>query len=76
MYAFIERGLGADFGLFKTVCATDGDSVLFTRAETEMKRVGYDAERAAREFGYLFKGLKRGGKRVNATTSPAVFCNA
>ncbi len=64
LYTFIERGLNADFGVFKTLVETDADSGLYDRAEAEMKRVGYDAERAAREFGYLFKNFKRKKKRV------------
>lgn len=76
LYAFIERGLGAEFSLLKTLSETDADSGLYSRAETEMKRVGYDAERAAREFGYLFKVLKRSGKRTVKSAAPVVFCNA
>ena len=75
LYAFMEKGLGADFALFKTVVLSNADSKLYDRAEEEMKRVGYDASRALKEFGYLFKSLKRRAKPL-VKSAVGVFCNA
>lgn len=75
LYAFMEKGLGADFALFKTVVLSNADSKLYDRAEEEIKRVGYDAGRALKEFGYLFKSLKRRAKPL-VKSAVGVFCNA
>lgn len=62
LYGFIERGLGEKFELLRS-CAFSGiNSDLYQTAETQIELAGYTAERADKEFDYLFKLLKNKGR--------------
>lgn len=63
LYGFIERGLGEKFELLRS-CAFSGINCnLYAAAEKQIELAGYTAERADKEFGYLFKLLKNKCKR-------------
>ncbi|MCH5155009.1 MAG: hypothetical protein J1F69_00235 [Clostridiales bacterium] len=71
LYGFIERGLGEKFELLRS-CAFSGINCnLYTAAERQIELAGYTAERAEKEFSYLFKLLKHKGriKKVMGGTS-------
>lgn len=62
LYGFIERGLGEKFELMRA-CAFSGINCdLYTVAEKQIALAGYTAERADKEFSYLFKLLKNKGR--------------
>lgn len=58
LYGFIERGLGDKFELLRA-CAFSGIGCnLYGTALRQIELAGYTAERADKEFAYLFKLLK------------------
>ena len=62
LYGFIERGLGDKFELLRS-CAFAGITCnLYHVAERQIELAGYTAERADKEFSYLFKLLKHKGR--------------
>ena len=62
LYGFIERGLGEKFELLRS-CAFSGINCnLYSDAERQIELAGYTAERADKEFSYLFKLLKHKGR--------------
>ena len=77
LYGFIERGLGEKFELLRS-CAFSGiNSDLYQTAEAQMALAGYTAERADKEFAYLFKLLKNKGRIKKVIGGAAMsFCVA
>ena len=71
LYGFIERGLGDKFELLRACAASGSDSKLYDIALKQIELAGYTAERAAREFDYLFKLLKRRKKSKRVVTVAA-----
>ncbi|MDE6029250.1 MAG: hypothetical protein K2F90_02885 [Clostridiales bacterium] len=63
LYGFIERGLGDKFELLRSCAFAGINSDLYQTAEAQIALAGYTAERADREFDYLFKLLKNNGER-------------
>lgn len=68
LYGFIERGLGERFELLRACALSGGDCKLYDLAIKQIELAGYTAERAEREFDYLFKLLKR-RKRTKTVVS-------
>ncbi len=73
LYAFIERELGAAFSAFTECMRVGSGGRLYDAAGNAIKRAGYDAERAGKEFGYLFKRLRKSKRDKTATV---VSCGA
>lgn len=59
LHAFIERGLGAEFGVLRSCAFAGASSPLYAVAARQIELAGYDIARCDREFSYLFKLLKR-----------------
>lgn len=59
LYGFMERELGEKFGLLVSCVHSGTATGLSAKAYCRLEREGYTAERAEREFGYLFKLIKR-----------------
>ncbi len=77
LYEFIRRETGVEFAVLENAVRLGADSALFERARRAIERAGYDTERAAREFAYLFKLIKRTRrKRVTVPSEQATAaCN-
>lgn len=66
LYGFIERGLGEKFGVLRSCVFAGVDCGLYKRAAAQLGSCGYTIARCESEFGYLFKLLKKSGKRKTA----------
>ena len=65
LYGFIERGLGAEFGVLRSCAFAGVNSPLYAVAARQIELAGYDAARCDKEFSYLFKLLKRSAVKRN-----------
>lgn len=65
LYGYIERWMGEKFGLLLSCVYGGTDCDLTDEAAKHLASVGYGAERVEREFGYLFKLIKRPPKKRN-----------
>lgn len=68
LYAFMERELGGKFALLVSCVNSGADTPLFERAYGRLECEGYTAERAEKEFGYLFKLIKK--RRIKKVLPP------
>ncbi len=66
LYGFIERGLGEKFGILRSCVFAGVGCGLYKLAAAQLELCGYDAGRCEAEFGYLFRLLKKSGKRKSA----------
>lgn len=75
LYGFIERGLRDRFELLRACAASGTDCSLFDVAAEQMRLAGYTVARAAREFEYLFKLVKRkrGVKKIAPKSRAETF---
>ena len=71
LYAFMERELGAKFAVLVSCVHSGTDTPLYERAYRRLECEGYTAERAEKEFGYLFKLIKK--RRVKKVLPPKVI---
>ena len=79
LYGFIERGLGDKFELLRACAFSGVNSDLYKIAEKQIELAGYTAERADREFAYLFKLLKNRCKRkkvIDSAVSASCFARS
>ena len=72
LYGFIERGLGERFALLRSSIFAGEDCGLYAEAALHIDSAGYTAERVLREFGYLFKLIKRRRKKRVSVLRPVV----
>lgn len=71
LYGFIERGLGEKFGILRSCVFAGVDCGLYKLAAAQLELCGYDTERCESEFSYLFKLLKKSGKRKKSVQACA-----
>ncbi len=77
LYGFIERGLGEKFELLRACVFSGINCDLYKTAEAQIELAGYTAERADKEFSYLFKLLKNKGRIKKVVGGAAMsFCVA
>lgn len=66
---YIQRGLGPRFEVLRSCVFSGTGCDLYGAATEAIAAAGYDVERVWREFGYLFKHLRRPKKAVKAVTA-------